>query len=199
MPRALGRATEQLSKISDTPRLDAELLMAARSGDRPRPAAARRSARRGARRSSPIMSSGGGRASRSPISPAIAPSGPSTWKSGPDVLDPAARQRDADRRGGRVFRRGRPAAHPRSRHRAGNAAARRARPMARSHRPWHRRFRGGARLCAPQRRAAWGWRHRAEFRLGDWAQGIDQRFDLILCNPPYVADGCGYRPGGSRL
>jgi release factor glutamine methyltransferase len=28
---------------------------------------------------------------------------------------------------------------------------------------------------------------RAEFVGGDWAAGIDQRFDLILCNPPYVA------------
>ena len=28
---------------------------------------------------------------------------------------------------------------------------------------------------------------RADFRLGDWAEGIDERFDLILCNPPYVA------------
>ena len=27
---------------------------------------------------------------------------------------------------------------------------------------------------------------RAEFRLGDWGEGIDERFDLILCNPPYV-------------
>jgi release factor glutamine methyltransferase len=31
-------------------------------------------------------------------------------------------------------------------------------------------------------------RGRAEFRLGDWGAGIDDRFDLILCNPPYVAD-----------
>jgi release factor glutamine methyltransferase len=30
---------------------------------------------------------------------------------------------------------------------------------------------------------------RAEFRLGDWAAGITERFDLILCNPPYVAAG----------
>ena len=30
---------------------------------------------------------------------------------------------------------------------------------------------------------------RAEFRVGDWAKGIEERFDLILCNPPYVADG----------
>ncbi len=27
---------------------------------------------------------------------------------------------------------------------------------------------------------------RASFRAGDWAEGIAQRFDLILCNPPYV-------------
>jgi release factor glutamine methyltransferase len=28
---------------------------------------------------------------------------------------------------------------------------------------------------------------RAEFRIGNWAAGIGERFDLILCNPPYVA------------
>ena len=27
---------------------------------------------------------------------------------------------------------------------------------------------------------------RAELRLGDWAKGVEGRFDLILCNPPYV-------------
>jgi release factor glutamine methyltransferase len=27
---------------------------------------------------------------------------------------------------------------------------------------------------------------RAELRLGDWAQGIGDKFDLVLCNPPYV-------------
>jgi release factor glutamine methyltransferase len=30
---------------------------------------------------------------------------------------------------------------------------------------------------------------RASFRCGDWAEGIDKRFDLILCNPPYIAEG----------
>jgi len=30
---------------------------------------------------------------------------------------------------------------------------------------------------------------RAEFRLGDWGAGIDERFDLVLCNPPYVEAG----------
>lgn len=32
-----------------------------------------------------------------------------------------------------------------------------------------------------------GFAQRADFALGDWGQGIDGRFDLILCNPPYVA------------
>jgi len=29
---------------------------------------------------------------------------------------------------------------------------------------------------------------RARFRVGDWATGLDGEFDLILCNPPYIAD-----------
>jgi release factor glutamine methyltransferase len=30
---------------------------------------------------------------------------------------------------------------------------------------------------------------RAELRLGDWTDGVEGRFDLILCNPPYVESG----------
>jgi release factor glutamine methyltransferase len=30
---------------------------------------------------------------------------------------------------------------------------------------------------------------RAAFRRGDWGEGIGERFDLILCNPPYVEAG----------
>jgi len=30
---------------------------------------------------------------------------------------------------------------------------------------------------------------RAAFRTGNWAQGIDERFDLVLCNPPYIGSG----------
>jgi release factor glutamine methyltransferase len=30
---------------------------------------------------------------------------------------------------------------------------------------------------------------RAVFRRGDWAKGVDERFDLVLCNPPYVEAG----------
>jgi len=41
-------------------------------------------------------------------------------------------------------------------------------------------------------------RGRAEFRRGDWAEGIDERFDLVLCNPPYVEAGAGLPPGVAR-
>lgn len=36
---------------------------------------------------------------------------------------------------------------------------------------------------------------RAEFCLGDWAGGVRERFDLILCNPPYVATSAKLGPG----
>ncbi len=35
---------------------------------------------------------------------------------------------------------------------------------------------------------------RAEIRTGDWAEGIDERFDLLLCNPPYVESGALLAP-----
>ncbi len=34
-----------------------------------------------------------------------------------------------------------------------------------------------------------GFDNRATLRQGDWAEGIAERFDLLLCNPPYVAEG----------
>jgi release factor glutamine methyltransferase len=40
-----------------------------------------------------------------------------------------------------------------------------------------------------------GFDDRADFKLGNWADGIKQRFDLILCNPPYVAEGAELGPG----
>ena len=40
-----------------------------------------------------------------------------------------------------------------------------------------------------------GLADRAELRRGDWAEGIDERFDLILCNPPYVAVSGELGPG----
>lgn len=36
---------------------------------------------------------------------------------------------------------------------------------------------------------------RVEFRAGDWAEGIEEQFDLILCNPPYVSVGAETGPG----
>lgn len=34
-----------------------------------------------------------------------------------------------------------------------------------------------------------GFEDRAKFRPGNWADGLTEQFDLILCNPPYVAEG----------
>jgi release factor glutamine methyltransferase len=34
-----------------------------------------------------------------------------------------------------------------------------------------------------------GLTQRAQLRLGDWADGIETRFDLILANPPYIGTG----------
>jgi len=34
-----------------------------------------------------------------------------------------------------------------------------------------------------------GFEARVDLQLGDWAEGIDETFDLILCNPPYVPEG----------
>jgi release factor glutamine methyltransferase len=39
-----------------------------------------------------------------------------------------------------------------------------------------------------------GLSDRAAFRCGDWSKGIAERFDLILCNPPYVETGADLRP-----
>lgn len=40
-----------------------------------------------------------------------------------------------------------------------------------------------------------GLAERAELRRGGWAAGIEERFDLILCNPPYVEDDAALIPG----
>jgi release factor glutamine methyltransferase len=40
-----------------------------------------------------------------------------------------------------------------------------------------------------------GFEPRAEFKIGNWADGVDRQFDLILCNPPYIADGAALGPG----
>jgi release factor glutamine methyltransferase len=40
-----------------------------------------------------------------------------------------------------------------------------------------------------------GFEARLKLHLGNWADGIDERFDLILCNPPYVRDDADLGPG----
>jgi release factor glutamine methyltransferase len=40
-----------------------------------------------------------------------------------------------------------------------------------------------------------GFDSRAVWLLGDWADGLVESFDLILCNPPYVAEGAQLGPG----
>jgi len=40
---------------------------------------------------------------------------------------------------------------------------------------------------------------RAEFRLGEWGKGIGERFDLILCNPPYVEADADLPPDVARF
>lgn len=49
-----------------------------------------------------------------------------------------------------------------------------------------------------------GLADRAQFRIGDWGEGIDEAFDLVLCNPPYVesdaalpADVAEWEPAGA--
>jgi release factor glutamine methyltransferase len=40
-----------------------------------------------------------------------------------------------------------------------------------------------------------GFEPRVRLALGNWAQGIKDKFDLILCNPPYIAEGTSLGPG----
>lgn len=40
-----------------------------------------------------------------------------------------------------------------------------------------------------------GFEGRVKLKTGDWAEGVTESFDLILCNPPYVAEGAELGPG----
>ena len=40
-----------------------------------------------------------------------------------------------------------------------------------------------------------GFEARVRLKEGDWARGLKERFDLILCNPPYVAEDAELGPG----
>ena len=112
----------------------------------------------------------------------------------PRRADSPPRQREPDRGGGRAFRRARarsessisaparaPCCSPRSINgprRAGSASMPRRR---RSPRPAATRSRAPNSGC------------------GDWGEGLDERFDLILCNPPYVEAEATTRAGCRRV
>ena len=194
IPRALSRATEQLKRTSDTPRLDAELLMAAALGigrdrlilDNPRgeapPAFFDYVERRSG--SEPVAYITGHRA----FWTVDLEVGPGALVPRPDseTLIAAAVEHFAGTPGpSRILDLGTgpgtlllaaldewPAATG-----VGVDASEAALGYAR---------RNANRL---------GMERRAEFRAGDWADGIDERFDLILCNPPYVAVGSETGPG----
>jgi len=40
-----------------------------------------------------------------------------------------------------------------------------------------------------------GFEPRVKLMQGNWAAGLVEKFDLILCNPPYVAEGAELGPG----
>jgi release factor glutamine methyltransferase len=40
-----------------------------------------------------------------------------------------------------------------------------------------------------------GFEGRLKFKIGNWAEGVKESFDLILCNPPYIAAGAELGPG----
>jgi release factor glutamine methyltransferase len=54
----------------------------------------------------------------------------------------------------------------------------------------------GAAMLARRNAQALGMADRAGFLVGDWAEAIDGRFDLVLSNPPYIpaADIAGLMP-----
>ena len=185
--RALGRATERLSKTSDTPRLDAELLMAAALGigrdrlilESPKGQSPdsffgfveRRS------KGEPVAYITGHRAFWT-VDLAVGP-GALVPRPDSETLIAAAVEHFAGTPGpNRVLDLGTGPGTlllaaldewPRSTG-IGIDASDEALGYAR---------RNSARL---------GMGQRAEFRLGDWAESVEEQFDLVLCNPPYVAD-----------
>jgi release factor glutamine methyltransferase len=188
IPRALGRATEELSRTSDTPRLDAELLMAAALGigrdrlilDNPRgdaPEAFLHFVER-RRAGEPVAYITGHRA----FWTMDLEVGPGALVPRPDseTLIAAAVEHFAGTGGPKhILDLG-----------TGPGTL-----LLAALDEWPKATGLGidasdAALEYARRNAArLGMSNRAQFRIGDWAAGISERFDLILCNPPYIADG----------
>ena len=53
----------------------------------------------------------------------------------------------------------------------------------------HGRGRASVRVVARSNAESLGLSGRARFAVGDWGRGIAEDFNLILTNPPYIADG----------
>lgn len=186
IPRALGRATELLGRASDTPRLDAELLMAAALGigrdrlilDNPRGEAPTDFFEFVERRTAgePVAYIIGQRAFWT-IDLEVGP-GALVPRPDSETLIAAAVEHFSGRPGPkRVLDLG-----------TGPGTL-----LLAALDEWPKATGIGidaseAALAYARRNAdRLGMQGRADLRLGDWAAGIDERFDLILCNPPYVA------------
>jgi release factor glutamine methyltransferase len=192
--RALSRATEQLGKVSDTPRLDAELLMAAALGigrdrlilDAPKGEV-------------PASFSGfvGRRKSGEPV--AYITGHRAFWtidlEVGPGVLIPRP---DSETLIAAAVE-----------HFAGTQGPRRILDLGTGPGTlllaaldeWPKATGLGidasdaALEYARSNADRLGMRSRATLRVGNWAQGLGEQFDLILCNPPYVASDAEVGPG----
>ena len=194
IPRALGRATEQLSKTSDTPRLDAELLMAAALGiardrlilDNPKGKAPEAFFAFVDRRAmgEPVAYITGHRG----FWTVDLEVGPGALVPRPDseTLIAAAVEHFAGSRGpARILDLG-----------TGPGTL-----LLAALDEWPQATGLGvdasvdALEYARRNAARLGMEQRADFQTGNWAAGISERFDLILCNPPYVADSAETGPG----
>ena len=194
IPRALSRATEQLGRTSDTPRLDAELLMAAALGigrdrlilDNPRGEAPKDFFGFIERRQAgePVAYITGQRA----FWTVDLEVGPGALVPRPDseTLIAAAVEHFSGTRGpNRILDLG-----------TGPGTL-----LLAALDEWPNATGLGidasdAALDYARRNSArLGMEGRVELRIGNWATGIDEHFDLILCNPPYVAIGAATGPG----